>query len=61
MSTALTTWLIWIAGIYLGIGAVMAGLWWTFAWSQGSSASWADLARALFAWPYWAIMLFGRR
>ena len=61
MNTAIMTWLIWIALIYLGIGVIMACLWEVFAWSQGSAASWGDLARALFAWPYWLITLFGGR
>lgn len=60
MNTTLTTWLIWIVVIYLAIGAVMAGLWAVFAWSQGGAASWADLARALLTWPYWLIAMFGR-
>lgn len=61
MNTTVTTWLIWIALIYLAIGLVVAGLWWAFAWSQGTAASWPDLARALLGWPYWLFVLFGRR
>ena len=54
MKTALMT----IAAVWLGIGAIAAGLLWLYGLTQGGQATWRQLLRTGLGWPYYLVRFF---